>query len=96
MFCLSSCHSYPTPFPRSTPFPRLQGGAGEGVEDPAAVAAAIVEDRLAMTAMDAEPVAAASWAAQVVGVEGLEEASVAGVLVHQFGDREVHRRCPPV
>ena len=63
---------------RGAPAGLLQGRAGEGVEDPPAVAAAVVEDRLAMAAMDAESVAAASGAGQAVGVEGLDQAGVAG------------------
>jgi hypothetical protein len=75
---------------RGRPARLLQGGAGEGIEDPPAVAAAVVEDRGAMPAMDAESIAAASGASQSVGVEGHDQASVAGVLVHQPRQREVH------
>jgi len=70
----------------------VQGRAGEGVEDPPAVAAAVIEDRSAMRAMDPEPIAAASRAGQALGVEDHDEAGVAGILVHQAGQREVHRR----
>ena len=70
----------------------MQGRAGEGVEDPPAVAAAVIEDRSAMRAMDPEPIAAASRAGQALGVEDHDEAGVAGILVHQAGQREVHRR----
>jgi hypothetical protein len=60
---------------RGAPAGLLQGGAGEGIKDPAAVAAAIVDDRLAMPAVDAEPVATASGAGQPVGMDGLDQAS---------------------
>jgi hypothetical protein len=68
----------------------LQGRAGEGVEDPAAALAAVVEDRVAVAAMDAEAVGATPRAGQAVGVESPDEPGVAGGLVHQIGDREVH------
>ena len=52
----------------------LQGRAGEGVEDAAAVAALVVEDRVAVAAVDAQAVAgAAARAGQAVGVEQLDE-----------------------
>jgi len=71
----------------------LQGRSGEGVEDPAAGAALIVEHRGPVTAMDGEPIGLlASWAGQPSGVEGIEELGVAGILVHQFDDRKIHGR----
>ena len=71
----------------------LQGGAGPGVEDAAAGRAAVVEDRGAVAAVDPEAVArAAARAGQALGVEQVDELGVAGVLVHQVGDREVHER----
>ena len=78
---------------RGTTAGLLEGRAGEGVEHPPAVAASVVDDRLAMAAMDAESISAASGAGDAVGVEGLNEAGIAGVLIHEFGQREVHRRC---
>ncbi len=69
----------------------LQGGAGEGVEDATAGLAAIIEDRGAVTAMDAQAVTgAAPGTGQPVGVEPVKELGVAGVRVHQLGDGEVH------
>jgi hypothetical protein len=69
----------------------LQGRAGQGVEDPTARPAAIVEDRGAVAAMDSQSVACpAPGTGKAVGVEPMEELGVAGVLVHQLGDGEVH------
>jgi hypothetical protein len=71
----------------------LQGGAGEGVEDATARLAAVVEERGAVAAMDAQTVARpAPGAGQAVGVEPTQEHLVAGLLVHQFGEGEVHGR----
>ena len=68
-----------------------QGGAGEGVEDASAGGAAIVEHRGAMTMMDVEMVAVlAGRAGQAIGMEQADELVVAGVLIHEFDDREVH------
>jgi hypothetical protein len=71
----------------------VEGGAGEHVENPAAVAAAVVEDRGAVPPVDPEAVpAAALGASQAVVVEDIDELLVAGVLVHELGDGEVHGR----
>jgi hypothetical protein len=69
----------------------LQGGPGEGVEDPAARAALEVHHGGAMTAVDPQalPLSAAR-AGQAVGVEQLDEFGVAGVLVEIIDQREVH------
>ena len=70
-----------------------RGRAGEGVEDAAAVAAAVIEHRCPMAAMDGDPVGLmATRAGQPAGVEGLQELGVVGVLVHHLGDREVQGR----
>ena len=69
--------------------------AGEGVEDAAAGEAAIDQERGAVAAMDLEAVAvAAMGASQAIGMEQTHEELVAGRLVHQVGDREVHGRVP--
>jgi hypothetical protein len=72
----------------------MQGGLGEGVEDPLAMAAAaLVEYRGAVATVDdhaALPVAAR--AAQPPGVQPLDELGVAGTLVHKLSDRQVHGR----
>jgi hypothetical protein len=61
----------------------VEGGPGEGVEDPPAGRAAVVEDRGAVAAMDLQAVAiAAARAGQAVGVERHQEVAIAGVLVH--------------
>ena len=70
----------------------LQGRPGEGVEDAAAVAALVVDHRVAMAAVDAEAVGgAAAGAGQPVGVQQGEQPLVAGVPVHQVDQGEVHR-----
>jgi hypothetical protein len=67
--------------------------SGEGVEDATAGGAAIDEDRGAVAAMDLESVAfAAVRAGQAVGMEQDDEEFIAGGLVHQLVDREVHGR----
>jgi len=66
-----------------SPFGRVQGRAGEGIEDPPARRAAEVEDRGAMTAVDAQVVARpAPRAGQPAGMEPMDQLGVAGVLVH--------------
>ncbi len=51
------------------------------------------QDRGAVAAMDLEPVAvAAVGAGQAVGMEQGDEEFIAGGLVHQLADREVHGR----
>jgi hypothetical protein len=67
--------------------------AGEGVEDAAAGDAAIDQDRVAVAAMDLEAVAvAAVGTGQAIGMEEANEEFIAGKLVHQLVDREVHGR----
>jgi hypothetical protein len=71
----------------------LQRGLGEGVEDAAAVAALVVQDRVTTPAMDAQAVAgAAARAGEAAGVEQADELGIAGVFVHQVDQGEVHRR----
>jgi hypothetical protein len=75
------------------PLDALQGRAGERVEDPLAVAAAEVQDRVAAAAVDDHAVIGmTAGAGEAVGVQPLEELPVAGLLIHQIGDREVHGR----
>ena len=74
-----------------TPLHPLQGRPGPGVEDAAARRAAIVEDRVAMAAVDPESVAgAAPGAGHPAGMEEVDELSVAGILVEEVGDPQVH------
>jgi hypothetical protein len=71
----------------------VEGRPGEGIEDPAAARAAVVEHRGAMATVDGQALAgAAAWTGQAVGMEELDDPSVAGVFIHQLGDREVHGR----
>jgi len=75
------------------PLGPLEDGLGEGGGDAAAGGAAIGQDRGAVAAMDLQPVAtAAVGAGQAVGMEQSDEELVAGRLVHQVADREVHGR----
>jgi len=69
----------------------VQGGAGEGVEDAVAVAAAEVQDRVAAAAMDDHAVGLmASGAGHAVGMQPANEPVIACLFIHQVGDREVH------
>jgi hypothetical protein len=69
----------------------LERGAGVGVEDRPAVAAAVVEDRVAVAVVGGQSIRLpTAGAAEPVGVEGLDQEPVAGVGVHQSGDRKVH------
>ena len=75
------------------PLGPLERRAGESVEDPVAGDAAIHQDRGAVAAMDLEAFAfAAVGTGQAIGMEQADEELVAGGLVHQLGDREVHGR----
>lgn len=72
-----------------------QRGAGEGVEDAATGGAAVVEHGGAMATMDVEVVVGlAVRSGQAVGVEQADELVVAGILVHEVDDREVHGGVP--
>jgi hypothetical protein len=76
---------------RRPPLDALQGGPGPGVEDAAAVAALVVHDGVAVPSVDAEAVGgAAAGAGQAAGVEHGQKLGVAGALIHQVGEREVH------
>jgi hypothetical protein len=69
----------------------VQGGPGEGVEDPAAVAAAEVQDRVAAPTVDDQAVVLmAAGAGQAVGVQPTDKLVIARLFIHQIGDREVH------
>ena len=81
---------------RRPPLHPLEGGPGPGVEDAAAAAALVIDHRVAVAAVDAEAVGgAAAGAGQPAGVEHRDELGVAGVLVHQVGEREVHGGSSP-
>jgi hypothetical protein len=73
------------------PLGSVQGRPREGVEDPLAMAAAEVQDRVAATAVDDHAVrGVAARASEPVGVQPADETVVAGLLLHQIGDRKVH------
>ena len=66
---------------------------GERVEHPAAAVTAVVQHRGAVSPVDPQAVAGVTArAGQAVGVEEVDQLLVAGVLVHELGDREVHGR----
>jgi hypothetical protein len=68
----------------------LQDRPGPGVEDPMAPAALVVQDGLAVAAMDAEMVAStAAGAGQALGVEQVEELGVARAFVEEVDQGEV-------
>jgi hypothetical protein len=69
----------------------LEHGPGPGVEDPSARRAAIVEDGFSVVTMDNEPLLGlTAGAMQSLGVEEVEEELIAGVLIQEGLDREVH------
>ena len=70
----------------------LPGGAREHIEYTAAAFAAVIDDRgIGATAVDVEAIAGgAAGADQPLGVEQVQELLVAGALVHQVEDREIH------
>jgi hypothetical protein len=67
----------------------LQGGASPGVEDPA-TGAAVVQDRVAVGAVDGQVPAAAGGTAKAAGVQGVGQEVVARLLVEQVHEGEVH------
>jgi hypothetical protein len=73
------------------PLGAVQGRAREGVEDPLAVPAAEVQDRVAAAAVDDHAVrGVAARACEALGVQPCDQPVVTSLLVHQIGDREVH------
>jgi len=76
---------------RGPPVGLVEGGASEGIEHPAAGVTAVVEDRGAVPPVHLQGVAGlTARAGQAVGVEDLDELLVAGILVHELSDGEVH------
>lgn len=70
----------------------LQGGPGPGVEDPAAVAALVVQDRLPVAIVDPQALLATTpGAGQPIGVEQFDEFAVTRPLVQVVLQREIHR-----
>jgi hypothetical protein len=79
------------------PLGAVQDRPGESVEDAMTVAAAVIARRGAMTTVDPHPVGSvAARAGQPLGMEPPDQLGVAGILVHQIDDREVHGRSPPM
>jgi hypothetical protein len=75
------------------PLDAMQGCAGEGVEDPFAVAATEVQDRVAAAPVDDHPIVSlAARVGQAVGMQSQYELLVAGALIQQLDDREIHGR----
>ena len=72
------------------PLGALQGGAGPGVEHPAARHAAVVQDRLSMGPVDGQALAPAARADEARGMEGLDQEVVAGGLIQEVNQGEVH------
>jgi hypothetical protein len=73
------------------PLGRLQGRPGEGIEHPVTGRAAVVQHRGTVAAVDAQAVARpAPRAGHAVVVQPVDELGVAGALVHQIRDGEVH------
>jgi hypothetical protein len=70
----------------------LPGGVSEHIEDPAAILAAMIDDRgIGTSAVNVEAIAGATTrASEPLGVEQIEEPLAATLLVHQVDDREVH------
>jgi hypothetical protein len=73
----------------------LQDGPGPGVEDAAAIATLVVQDRLPVAVVDPQALPlAARGTGQAVGVEQLDEFAVAGILVQIVDQGEVHGGAP--
>ena len=69
----------------------LEDGPGPGVEDPAAVAALVVQDRLPVAVVDPQALPlTAPGASQPIGVKQLDEFAVARALVHVVLQGEIH------
>jgi hypothetical protein len=74
-----------------SPMGLVEGGAGEEIEHATAAVTAVVEDRGAVPPVDLQGVAGlAARAGEAVGVEDIDKLLVAGILVHELGDWEVH------
>ena len=73
------------------PLDAVQGRAGEGVEDPTAVAAAEVQDRVAAPTVDDHAVVVDGSGGRPSRRDAAtDELGVARLFIHQVGDREIH------
>jgi hypothetical protein len=71
----------------------LEGGAGPGIEDPAAAGTPIIEDGLPEITMGVESLGGlATRAAQPGRMKEIEEGLIAGLFIPEMIDREIHRR----
>jgi hypothetical protein len=69
----------------------LENGLGEGGPNAATGGTAIGQDRGAVAAMDLEVVGVATvGAGQAIGMEQADQEFIAGRLIHQVADREIH------
>jgi hypothetical protein len=69
----------------------LEEGLGPRVENPAATAALVVQDRLAMPAMDLQALPLTTLGtSQAIRVEEFDEFGVTGVLIQIVDHRKVH------
>ena len=65
--------------------------AGEGVEDTSAGATAVIENRVAMTAVHPKSIIPATMGtAQTIGVQRLQQTSITSLFVHEIGNWEIH------
>jgi hypothetical protein len=77
---------------RGPPVGPLEEGARPGIEDPAAVSAAIIEDGFTIKVLDAKPVSGlTAGAVQALGMKEVEKELIAGIFIHQVVDGEIHR-----
>jgi hypothetical protein len=74
----------------------VQDGPGPGVEDATAGAALVVQDGVAVAAMDPQVVwLSTPRAGQAVGMEQFEELLIAGRFIEEIQQREIHGGDPP-
>jgi hypothetical protein len=68
----------------------VQHRPGIGVEDPAAVPAAIIQDRVTVPAVYAVLFLATTRTAQTLRVEQVDQFLVTGIFIHQVQEGEIH------
>jgi hypothetical protein len=68
---------------RGPPVGPLEEGARPGIEDPAAVSAAIIEDRFTIKVLDAKSVSGlTTGAVQALGMKEVKEELITGIFIH--------------